>query len=652
LIGARADPGGRGPHAAALPSRAHPSGKGLALLLALCAPLFFLGLGTLGLTDRDEGSNAEAAREMVESGDWITPTLNGAPRFAKPILIYWLISGSYLAFGVSEFTARLPSALFGTLLVLMQYAFATRMFGSTVGLRAALMLLLNIEVLAIGRMVLTDMVLVFFTTLSIFSFFLAMQGEGRAKRWYWGFYIGMAMATLTKGPVGVLVPLLAVIPYLLFTRRWREIARECRLLPGTAVFLLIAAPWYAAMFLLHGAGYAESARGDTFTRFFSVIGGHGGTILFYIPILFLGFFPWSGFLPAALVQALRGTSSAGLSTAAGTLPSAHPPGGQRIDEGGTHTGRGDRADPLPAHPAAHPPGGQRIDEGGTHTGRGDRVDPLPAHLSTPIHDPQHALQLLCAIWVLGVFIFFTLSSTRLPHYIAPLFPAAALLVAASWDRSLSSQGGRAGAVSLWLTLGVGCLLGLAFVGLDWSYQRFNTQIAQEFPAAAQVDPGWAPMAIGFLILGGMGLFGYAALTAGRAGLSFGIASGLMVGIALLLVTVALPRFNQYFIEPPQVLADIAGLNLEETDTLVVYGRPKPSLLFYAKRRCPAGKPCIEVIKPGEEEKLRPVLDRPGQIIILTLDRLRAKLPAPASTYQLVMSRHGYVLLAKKPVFKS
>src|SRR5437899_1889953 len=400
-------------------------------------------------------------------------------------------------------------AMFVTLLVLMQYAFATRMFGPTVGLRAALMLLLNFEVLALGRMVLTDMVLVFFTSLSVFSFFLAMQGEGRAKRWYWGFYLGMALATLTKGPLGVLVPLLAVLPYVLLTGRWREVARECRLLPGTALLLLIAVPWYAAMVLLHGAGYAESARGDTLTRFFSAIGGHGGTILFYIPILFLGFFPWSGFLPAALVQALR-----------------------ERDE-----------------------------------------------------DPQRAVQLLCALWVLGVFIFFTLSSTRLPHYIAPLFPAAALLVAASWDRSLSAQGGLAGAVSFWLTLGVGCVLGLAFVGLDWAYERFNAQIAQEFPAAAQVDPGWAPMAIGFLILGGMGLFGYAALTAGRAGLSFGIASGLMGVIALLIVTVALPRFNQYFIEPPQVLADIAGLNLEETDTLVVYGRPKPSFPFSAQRPC-------------------------------------------------------------------
>src|SRR6266849_7781953 len=119
-MGPRTHLSGRGPDAAASPSRAH-----LILLLSICALLFFLGLGTLGLTDRDEGSNAEAAREMVESGDLITPTLNGVPRFAKPVFLYWLISGSYLAFGVSEFTARLPSALFGTALVLMQYAFAS-----------------------------------------------------------------------------------------------------------------------------------------------------------------------------------------------------------------------------------------------------------------------------------------------------------------------------------------------------------------------------------------------------------------------------------------------------------------------------------------------------------------------------------------------
>src|SRR5437870_11563254 len=110
-------------------ARAHLSGREGALLLVLCALLFFLGLGTLGLTDRDEGSNAEAAREMVESGDWLTPTLNGTPRFAKPILIYWLIACAYLVFGFTRFTARLPSALVGALRVLLPYPSASRLLG-------------------------------------------------------------------------------------------------------------------------------------------------------------------------------------------------------------------------------------------------------------------------------------------------------------------------------------------------------------------------------------------------------------------------------------------------------------------------------------------------------------------------------------------
>jgi 4-amino-4-deoxy-L-arabinose transferase-like glycosyltransferase len=331
------------------------------------------------------------------------------------------------------------------------------------------------------------------------------------------------------------------------------------------------------MFMLHGSGYADSARGDTLTRFLSIIGGHGGTVLFYVPILLLGFFPWSGLLPATLFEALTGSRDA----------------------------------------------------------------------ST--ENPRRALQVLCGVWIVAVFLFFTLSSTRLPHYIAPLFPAAALLVAASWDRLLSDEGGKWGRFSLWFTLGIGSCLGLAFIGLDWAYDRFNAQIALEFPAAAQVGPGWTPTAIGFLILGGMGFFGYAALTAGRTGLSFGIASAVMAGVVIVIIAAALPQFNRYFIAPPQELAAVAGLNLDATDTLVAYGRPKPSLLFYAKRRCSAAKPCIEVIKPGEEEKLRPLLERPGQIMILTQERLRAQLPAPASTYPIILSRNGYVLLARKPM---
>lgn len=554
-------------------SRAHPF-----ILLAFCILLFFLGLGSVGLTDRDEGSNAEAAREMLQSGDWLTPTLNGVPRFAKPALIYWLISASYALFGVSEVTARLPSALFGTALILMQYYFARRWLGPATGFRAALMLLLNFEIVALGHMVLTDMALTFFTTLGIYCFFEGMWGEGRAKLWYWGFYAAMALATLTKGPVGVLVPLLALVPYLILTRKWLTVLRECRPVAGTFLFLGIAAPWYAGMFLLHGSAYAGSAKGDTFTRYFSVIGGHGGTLLFYVPVLLIGLFPWSGFLPAALVQALRGSRT-------------------------------------------------------THE----------------LENPARSLAILCAVWVISVFVFFTLAATRLPHYIAPLFPAATLLVANTWDRWLAEPRARAANISMWLTLGIGASLGLALIGMDWAYERFLPLIAQEFPAAQETTPGWGPMLLGFFLLAGMGLFGFAVME-GRAGLSFAIASVLMSALMITVIMVILPKFHRYFIAPPQELAAIAGLNLGPQDILVAYGAPAPSLLFYARRECTAAIPCIEGIKPGEEDKLQPLLHRPGQLMVLTQERLRSRLPAPASAYPVVLSRHGYVLLAKKPVF--
>ena len=256
--------------------------------------LLFVGLGQLGFTDRDEGSNAEAAREMVESGDWITPTLNGEPRFAKPVFIYWLMSGAYHMMGVSEFTARFPSALFLVLLIVLQYAFLSFTRNAFIGLLGGLMLLLNIEMIAIGRMALTDSVLIFFTTLSLFGFWIGLHGHGRQRHAFWLYYIGMALGMLTKGPIGLVVPLLGSLPYLIVTRRWKQFWSNGFPLFGLTVFALIALPWYGAMFSIHRARYSASAQADTVGRFFNIIGGHGGTLVFYFPILFFGFFPWSG----------------------------------------------------------------------------------------------------------------------------------------------------------------------------------------------------------------------------------------------------------------------------------------------------------------------------------------------------------------------
>lgn len=540
------------------------------VLLSLASLLFFLGLGTLGLTDRDEGSNAEAAREMVETGDWVSPTLNYEPRFAKPVFVYWLMSGTYRLFGVSEFTARLPSALFGVALILLQYLFLMHLRGSTFGLLAALMLLLNVEVVAIGRLALTDSVLIFFTTLALVGFWLGFHGQGRKRHFLWVFYAGMAVATLTKGPVGVLVPLLAVVPYLTLTRRWRQFWDTGFPLAGTCLFLLLAAPWYAAMLAIHGGRYMASAKADTIGRFLTVIGGHGGTLFFYVPVLLFGFFPWSGFLPFALYDAFKDRRKA----------------------------------------------------------RGEQE-----------------LELFAALWVVAAFLFFSLSATRLPHYIGPLYPAAAILAAASWSRSATDPTRRGTRAAIHTMMALGYLMGIALAASPWLYSTFVEQILKEFPVATQADPGLSPVAAGLILVAGMGGVGYFGLSEARRAGAFWAAGATIALVMLIAIQVTLPRFSRYFVSPPQELASIAGMNLGSEDRLILYGPPRPSLIFYAKRNA-------IVIRPGEETKMRPYLGQPGRTMILLPSRLKPQLPPEATHFPVILERFGYSLLANESMLKA
>jgi 4-amino-4-deoxy-L-arabinose transferase-like glycosyltransferase len=572
----------------------------LAILLALAILLLFLGLGSLGLTDRDEGRNAEAGREMFETGDWISPTFNYEPRYSKPVFLYWLMSLSYRLFGVSEFAARLPSALFGVALILLQYLFLTRVRGALLGLFGGLMLLLNIEMVAIGRMALTDSVLIFFTTLALFGFWLGLHGstgltsgaEGRARHFFWLFYLGMALATLTKGPVGVAVPLLAVVPYLTVTRRWGQFWQRGFPLSGALLFLLLALPWYTAMLAIHGSDYTASAQAHTVGRFLNPKEGHGFTIFFYFPVLFFGFFPWSGFLPVALYQSLKGWREAS---------------GERRE-------RKPRQASSPAPLAPRPPA------------------------------PQE-LELFAALWVVAVFLFFTASATRLPHYIGPLYPAAAILAASYWTRCLTDPATPGIRASFHTLMGLGYLLGATLTALPSLYATFVEQIAREFPAAAQVDPGLSPIVAGAAVILGTAIVGYFGLSEDRRPGAFW-AGGAMISLVLLLaIQIALPRFSKYFIAPPQELAYAAGLNLEPNDRLIAYGPSRPSLVFYAKRK-------VIMVGRDEGEAMRPYLTQPGRTFILLPSRLRPQLPAEAAGFPLILERYGYALLASEPMVKA
>ncbi|HKW86042.1 MAG TPA: glycosyltransferase family 39 protein [Nitrospiraceae bacterium] len=550
----------------------------LLALMLLGGLLFFLGLGSLGLTDRDEGSNAEAAREMVETGNWISPTLNYEPRFAKPAFVYWLMSGAYRLFGPSEFAARLPSAVFGLALILLQYLFLTHLRGTVVGLLGGLMLLLNVEIVAIGRMALTDSVLIFFTTLSLFCFWLGLHGEGRQRHFFWLFYFGMAVATLTKGPVGVLVPLLAVVPYLTIAKRWGQLWQKGFPLIGSLLFLLLALPWYITMLAIHGSRYTASAQADTVGRFLNVIGGHGFSVFFYVPVLLFGFFPWSGFLPVAMYEAFKNWRMKRLASSPGGL------------------------------------------------------------------EREFELELFAALWVAGVFLFFSLSATRLPHYIGPLYPAAAILTASYWHRCLADPHTPGLRASLRTIMGLGYLLAFALAALPSLYSMFVKQIAKEFPVALQIDPGLSPYAAALIVVVGVTLVWYFGLSEQRRAGAFWVAGAVICLVQLIAIQFALPRFNTYFVAPPQELAYTAGLNLGSGDRLILYGSPRPSLIFYAQRK-------IIVIPPGQEEALRSYLSMPGRTMILLQARLRSNLPAEASSFPLLLERYGYVLLGNEPMVK-
>ena len=559
----------------------------LLALLVLSGLLFFLRLGDMGLTDQDEGRNAEAGREMFESGDRLTPTFNGELRVAKPVFIYWLMEQSYRLFGVNEFAARFPSALFGVGLILIQYLFLVHQRDRTVALFGGLMLLLNLEILGLGRMALTDSVLIFFTTASLYGFWLGLHGEGGVRRWIWAFYIGMALATLTKGPVGFAVPLIAAALYLTWTRRWREYWQKGAPLAGMLLFILLAAPWYAAMFLVHGEAYTSGAKANTIGRFLNPMEGHQGTIFFYLPVLLLGFFPWSALLPIPLYHAFKNWRGSGVA-------------GQRD--------RGISPYPDLPHPSI----------------------------------PGRELDLFAALWVVGVFVFFTASSTRLPHYIGPLFPAAALLTASYWSRCLQDPTTKGIRGSIHLMMGLGYLLAIGFACLPTLYTTYASKMVREFPLAGQVDLGSGPYLAAAVLLLGITLVGYLGLNDERRGGAFWAAGATLAGLVLIVIVIVIPHINRYVIAPPQELAYAAGLNLSPQDQFIAYGATRPSSVFYAKRK-------TLFVPIGEEEKIRAALKEPKRVMILLPESAQSKLPAEANGLVPILKRYGYVLLANQPM---
>ncbi len=281
--------------------------RGTALLLALVLALLLFRLGAVPLIGPDEPRYARVAVEMHRAREWVTPTLQGRPWLEKPALYYWLAGGFFSVLGETESAARLPSVLAALLLVGAIALLGARLFGGASGLHAGFVLGTSVLPFAYGRAAAMDMLLASTVTVAIGLLllrFLGVAGRGAVP----AAFAFMGLAVLAKGPLGALLPALVVAGYLLATREWKWL-RELFAPVAVAAFLIVAAPWYALVLREEGRHFVDVFLLDhNLARFTSTVHRHPGPLLYYVPVILVGLFPWSGFVVPALAG-LRPRSS-------------------------------------------------------------------------------------------------------------------------------------------------------------------------------------------------------------------------------------------------------------------------------------------------------------------------------------------------------
>jgi len=271
----------------------------LGVVTAIWAVLILPNLGETSLWDIDEGLNAEAAREMLESGNWIVPTFNYEIRTAKPALLYWMQVFSYQIFGVNEFAARLPSALGALVVGLLTYGLGRRMFDPLTGLLAAVIVVSSIQVCLLAHAATPDMLFLAATLFTFYLFWIGYRYDGRL--WLVITAFGTSLAVLAKGPVGVVLPTASIVAFL-FSRGELKRYLDWRAAAGVLLFLAIALPWYVLVgsetrgHFLRGFWWHENVN-----RFLQPMDNHRGSIFFYPLVFIIGFAPWCVFLiPTAM----------------------------------------------------------------------------------------------------------------------------------------------------------------------------------------------------------------------------------------------------------------------------------------------------------------------------------------------------------------
>ena len=272
------------------------------MLLALVLTLWFgYELGTRALWAPDEGRYAEIAREMAASGDFVTPRLDGVPYLEKPPLVYWLTAGTMRLFGISEWTARAWPAIFALAGCLVAYFAGRGLYGRRAGLIAAAILALCPLYDFLGRSLTLDMALTAWLTAALSAFlFAARDPDARHRRWlYYAFYVAIAFAVLTKGIVALAIPAMVIGAWIALMGEWRLIGRM-HLPAGFIIVGAIAGPWHVLAEQANPGFSHFYFVHEHFARFLTTVHHRVQPAWFFVPVIVVGFFPWSAFLPAAL----------------------------------------------------------------------------------------------------------------------------------------------------------------------------------------------------------------------------------------------------------------------------------------------------------------------------------------------------------------
>ncbi len=289
------------------PSRLPLNRAALVLLVVALAVIWFVPLGWRHLIPSDEGRYAEMAREMFATGDWITPRYNGYKYFEKPPLQTWLNALTFAWFGIGEWQARLYTALasFGGVL-LVGYTGA-RLFNPLCGFLAALVLACSPYWNLMGHFNALDMGLAFWMTVTLCALLLAQRPglrPGAVRGWMWLCWAAMALAVLSKGLVGLILPGAVLVLYTLIARDW-ALWKRLYLVSGLVIFFAIVTPWFVLV----------QQRNPEFLNFFFIVQqfrryltpeqNRPGAFYYFVPVLLVGFLPWLSVAAQSIRHALR-----------------------------------------------------------------------------------------------------------------------------------------------------------------------------------------------------------------------------------------------------------------------------------------------------------------------------------------------------------